>query len=278
MVDVYGTEPERQKAVQELTALRRELKTETAAGAKAAAKDPRFIAAKERLDKAKSAAGMRTSAEDLAALNRTATSDTATMKKDEQGRMTAAPTRAERAVTKELNQPSRQYFKQVKDALTNPEQRPTWEVRGTVLAPKQQQELIAKGFDVSGAKNEWILVDDEKSPSGQRWNRTVVGIKAPAPKEPFNPNRDNPASYGMQVFFAGKSTADEFDEFVTKNSNGRRALENATINGIRWSEIADNLPNITYQDLERLFVYYGNRVETVEELVAAYEILFGGNK
>lgn len=277
-VDVYGTEPERQKAVQELTALRRELKTETAAGAKAAKSDPRFIAAQQRLDAAKSAAGMRTSAEDLAALNRIATSDTATMKKDEQGRMTAAPTRAERNVTKQLNQPSRQYFGQVKQALVNPEQRPTWEVKGTVLAPKQQQELTAKGFDVSGAKNEWILVDDENSPTGKRWNRTVVGIKAPAPKDPFDPTKDNPANYGMQVFFAGKSTANEFDEFVTNNSNGRRALENATFNGIRWSEIADNLPNITYQELERLFVYYGNQVDNIEELVSAYEILFGGNE
>lgn len=277
-VDVYGTEPERQKALQELTALRRELKTETAAGAKAAKSDPRFIAAQQRLDAAKSAAGMRTSAEDLAALNRIATSDTATMKKDEQGRMTAAPTRAERNVTKQLNQPSRQYFSQVKQALVNPEQRPTWEIRGTVLAPTQKQELTAKGFDVSGARNEWILVDDDKSPTGKRWGRTVVGIKRPAPKEPFDPQVDQPFIYGMNVFFSGKSTASEFDEFVTSNSNGRRALEGATINGIRWSEIADNLPNITYQELERLFVYYGNQVDNIEELVSAYEILFGGNE
>lgn len=279
MVDVYGTEPERQKAVEELTALRRELKTETAAGAKAAKSDPRFIAAQQRLDAAKSAAGMRTSAQDLAALNKIATSETGTQVRSGQKKVTAAgQSKADQAITKQLNAPSRQYFNQIKDALTNPEQRPTWEVRGTILAPTQKQELITKGFDVSGAKNEWILIDDEKSPTGKRWGRTVVGIKAPAPKEAFNPSKDNPTSYGMQVFLAGKSTADEFDKFVTKNSDGRRALENAAINNIRWSEIADNLPNITYQDLERLFIYYGNRVETVEELVAAYEILFGGNE
>ena len=173
-VDVYGVEPERRAAVEELTALRRELKTETAKGAKAAAKDPRFIAAKERLDKAKSAAGMRTSAEDLAALNRIATSDVATAD------MTPAQRKTERQA---LNQPSRQYFNQVKQALVNPEQRPTWKVSGDPLAPTWRKELESKGFDTSEAESEWILVDDEKSPTGKRWNRTVIGIKAPAPAE-----------------------------------------------------------------------------------------------
>jgi len=275
MVDVYSTEPERQAAIAEVTRLRRKFDTTTAKGAKAFAADPEAQAAMARLDKAKSAAGMRTRAEDLAALNKIATSDTATMKKDGKGGMTAAPTKAERAVTKDLNAPSRQYFKEVKNALTNPEQRPTWEIRGQALTKDWSEQLTAKGFDVSGAKNEWILVSDPKSPTGKRWNRTVVGIKAPAPAEPFNPERDNPVNYGMQVYFAGKTTADEFNEFVKINGS---ALENATINGIRWSEIAENLPDVTYQDLERLFIFYGNEVDNIEELVSAYEILFGGNK
>ena len=273
-VDVYGTEPERQAAIAEVTRLRRKFDTTTAKGAKAFAADPEAQAALARLDKAKSAAGMRTAAEDLAALNKIATSDTATMK-EKDGRMVPAPTKAERAVTKELNAPSKQYFKQVREALTNPEQRPTWEVKGTVLNPKWEKELVAKGFDVSGAKNEWILVDDEKSPTGKRWNRTVIGIKPPAPTEPFNPEQDNAVSYGMQNYFAGKTTAGEFEDFVSTNGMN---LGNATFNGIRWSEITENLPNITYQELERLFLYYGNQVDNIEELVSAYEILFGGNE
>lgn len=275
MVDVYSTEPERQAALAEVTRLRRKFDTTTAKGAKAFAADPEAQAAMARLDKAKSAAGMRTRAEDLAALNKIATSDTATMKKTEDGKMTAAPTRAERTVTKELNAPSRQYFKEVKSALTNPDQRPTWEIRGLALGPTQSEELTAKGFDISGAKNEWILVNDDKSPTGKRWSRTVVGIKAPAPTEPFNPQKDNPVNYGMQVYYAGKSTVNELNQFVKANNS---ELGNATINGIRWSEIAENLPNITYQDLERLFIFYGNEVDNIEELVSAYEILFGENE
>ncbi len=271
-VDVYGVEPERRAAVEELTALRRELKTETAKGAKAAAKDPRFIAAKERLDKAKSAAGMRTSAEDLAALNRIATSDTATMK-EQDGKMVPAPTKAERAVTKQLNQPSRQYFNQVKQALVNPEQRPTWKVSGDPLAPTWRKELEAKGFDTSEAESEWILVDDEKSPTGKRWNRTVIGIKAPAPAE--YTERDTPVGYGMQLFMSGKANIDQMNEFVTSKGG---TLGNSTFNGILWSEIAENLPGITYKDLERLFIFYGNEVDNIEELVAAYEMLYGRNK
>ena len=275
MVDVYQTEPERRAAIDEVTRLRRKFDTTTAKGAKAFAADPEAQAALARLDAAKKAAGMRTSAEDLAALNKIATSDTATMKKDEQGRMTAAPTKAERAVTKELNQPSKQYFKEVKSALTNPEQRPTWEIRGTVLTPEWTQELTSKGFDISEAQNEWVLVDDPKSPSGKRWGRTIVGIKAPAPKEPFNPAKDDPFNYGMQVYFAGKSTASEFNNFVQSN-NG--SLATGTFNGISWADIAQNLPNATYQQLERLFTFYGNQVDNIEELVSAYEILFGGNE
>lgn len=275
MVDVYQTEPERRAAIDEVTRLRRKFDTTTAKGAKAFAADPEAQAALARLDAAKKTAGMRTSAEDLAALNKIATSDTATMKKDEQGRMTAAPTKAERAVTKELNQPSKQYFKEVKSALTNPEQRPTWEIRGTVLTPEWTQELTSKGFDISEAQNEWVLVDDPKSPSGKRWGRTIVGIKAPAPKEPFNPAKDDPFNYGMQVYFAGKSTASEFNNFVQSN-NG--SLATGTFNGISWADIAQNLPSATYQQLERLFTFYGNQVDNIEELVSAYEILFGGNE
>lgn len=275
MVDVYSAEPERRAALEELTALRRELKTETAAGAKAAAKDSRFIAAKERLDKAKSAAGMRTSAEDLAALNRTATSDTATMKKVD-GKMTAAPTKAERAVTKELNAPSKQYFKQVKDALTNPEQRPTWTPTGDPFPLKSQRdELIAAGFDLSGAKRDWILVDDEKSPTGKRWAVTAVGAKPPAPKEKFRPGVDNPATYALQVFYSGNSNAAETAEFLNRNNANP---EGVVMNGIRFSDIVNLLPSITYQELERLFLFYGNQVDSAEELVSAYQQLFGGNK
>ncbi len=278
MVDVYSTEPERQAAIAEVTRLRRQFDTTTAKGAKAFAADPEAQAAMARLDKAKSAAGMRTRAQDLAALNKIATSDTATMKKDEQGRMTAAPTRAERAVTKELNAPSRQYFKQVKNALTNPEQRPTWQPGKVTLDPEQKDRLVADGDDISEATSDWILVKDDKSPSGKRWNRTIVGIKAPMPKNPFDPQVDSAYNYGLQVYLSGKTNVSEFNKFVKENNTSGRGLENATINNIRWSEIAENLPDITYQELERLFLFYGNEVDNIEELVSAYEILFGENK
>ena len=185
MVDVYSTEPERQAALAEVTRLRRQFDTTTAKGAKEFAKDKEAQAAIARLDAAKKAAGMRTSKEDLAALNRIATSDTATMKKQD-GKMVPAPTKGERAVTKELNAPSKQYFKQFQQAYKNPDKIPTWQGRTKAVGRGFTQEDIefAKTYnvDLSGARLDWVWYepkDDAGNPiEGEAsWRLGVIGGK-----------------------------------------------------------------------------------------------------
>ena len=108
MTDIYSTEPERQAALAEVTKLRRQFDTTTAKGAAAFAKSKEAQDALKRLDASKTAAGMRTSKQDLAALNKYATSNVATAD------MTPAQRKEERVG---LNQPSRQYFAQVQEAM-----------------------------------------------------------------------------------------------------------------------------------------------------------------
>jgi hypothetical protein len=219
MVDVYSTEPERQAALQELTALRRELKTETAKGAKAAQSDPRFIAAQARLDAAKSSVGMRTSAQDLAALNKIATSNTATMRKTATGAMKAAPTKAEREVTKQLNAPSRQYFEgPVREAYNNPDRVPNWQANSafgrTGKGLIQQDIDFAKIYDVdlSSARYDWVWSqpkDEQGNPIADEpgsWRIGIIGAKKIAkPKEAYV---DSSGNFGEGEYITDQFASD----------------------------------------------------------------------
>jgi hypothetical protein len=285
MVDVYSTEPERRAALEELTKLRRELKTETSAGAKAAAKDPRFIAAKERLDTAKSAAGMRTSAEDLAALNRTATSDTATMKKDAQGRMTSAPTKSERAVTKELNAPSKGYFKQVQESYSNPDQIPTWKPNKT-LTSDIISEANAKGFDFSKARYDWIWTESEPN-FGDRvkgkgqWAIGLIGTKMLPPEKPFQAGVDDASEYALKAYASDSINAREWLNFVEQNrqSLGKgKSFTNPFGVNIQPTEIVKALPDIKYSEIQeivyRLTLEKDNDI-TIQDILNKYKELYG---
>lgn len=183
MVDVYQAEPERQAALAEVTRLRREFDTTTAKGAKAFAASPEAQAALARLDAAKSAVGMRTAAQDLAALNRIDTAG-----------------RSPEKVTQRLNAPSTRYFEgPVREAYNNPNRIPNWQATsafgGRTSKGLTQKDIdFAKTYDVdlSGARYDWVWFqpkDEEGNPIPDQpgsWRIGIIGAKKIAkPKEAY---------------------------------------------------------------------------------------------
>jgi hypothetical protein len=254
MVDVYSTEAERRAALEEVTRLRRQFDTTTAKGAKAFAADKEAQAALARLDSAKSAAGMRTSAQDLAALNKYATSDVATAD------MTPAERKTERQA---LNQPSREYFKQVQEAYKNPDVVPTWKPRKQIT-PDLIQEYAQSGADASKARFDWVWVEDPKTGKGS-WNIGLVGLLKQKPTD--------------------LATADQLDIFYSDSAPiaqaKRRPSWNATFNNINLDEINEAIPEITFSQLQE--VYYRLTLErdtdiTIEDILDKYDELYGEGK
>lgn len=265
MVDIYSAEPERRAALEEVTRLRRQFDTTTAKGAKAFAKSEEAQAALARLDAAKTAAGMRTSAQDLAALNRIATSDTATMKKDEEGRMTAAPTRAERDVTKQLNAPSRQYFKQVQQAYKNPDQVPTWKAPKQVT-PELIQEYAQYGTDASKARFDWVWAENPKTGKG-RWAMGLVGLLKQKPTDMNNAD-------ALDIFYSDSAPIGQARQIPLI----KRPAYNGAWNSISLDELEEALPEITFSQLQEL--YYQLTLErdtdiTIEDILDKYDETYG---
>ena len=268
MATPYTGEAERRTALEELTALRRELKTETAKGAKAAQSDPRFIAAQQRLDAAKSAVGMRTSAQDLAALNRIATSDTATMKKDEQGRITTAPTKAERDVKKQLNAPSKQYFKQVQQAYKNPDVVPTWKPPKEIT-PDILTQYDEAGWNASKARFDWVLIKDNQG--RPRWAMGVIGALRKPPTEIKNPND------AMQYWMSdGISVGEMVRDIIPKVSGGQ--TWDGTLQNISFNELAEAIPEIKYSEFQEIMYQLSLAKDediTIEDILDKYDEMFG---
>jgi hypothetical protein len=256
----WSGEAERKAALDELTALRRELKTETAKGAKAAQSDPRFIAAQQRLDSAKSTVGMRTSAQDLAALNKTATSNTATIKKNAEGGMTAAPTRAERAVTKKLNVPSKQYFKQVNQAYNNPDVVPGVKVPKQIT-PDLIQEYAQYGTDASRARFDWVWVPDAREGKG-RWGMGLIGLVRKKPADLANASQDD-------IWYSDSAPIAQ----ARKNPSWNAAYQNISLD-----ELEEAIPEITFSQFQE--VYYQLTLAkdtdiTIEDILDKYDELYG---
>jgi len=276
MVDVYQTEAERRAAIEEVTRLRRQFDTTTAKGAKAFAANKEAQAAMKRLDEAKSAAGMRTRAEDLAALNRIATSDTATMKKTPDGKMTAAPTKAERAVTKELNQPSKQYFKQVQGAYKNPDVVPNWKPSKT-LTPDIITEATNKGFDFSKARYDWVWTEPE--PGKGQWAIGLIGTKMLPPAGSFKPGQEDAGEYALKSFASDSMTAKEWFNFVQQNKQfAPNGFSNPFGVNVESAEIVEALPNIRYSEIQEII--YRLTLEkdtdiTIEDILDKYDEMFG---
>jgi hypothetical protein len=249
MVDVYSTEPERQAALQELTALRRELKTETAKGAKAAQSDPRFIAAQARLDAAKSAAGMRTRAEDLAFLNKTDTEMTAKGKNPGQ-------------VTERLNQRSERYFAQVQQSYENPDMVPTWKAPKQVTPEMIKEYAQAGELDASNARFDWIWSEDQKTGKG-RWVMGLIGVIKQKPADLTNANQ-------LDIFYSDSAPIAQAR---------KRPYWGATWNGISLDELEEAIPEITFSQFQEL--HYRLTLErdediTIEDILDKYDEMYGG--
>ena len=267
MANPYDAEAERRAALAEVTALRRELKTETAKGAKAAASDPRFIAAQQRLDAAKSAAGMRTAAEDLAALNKIATADTGTSVKTAPGTFTAKnQTAEERAVTKDLNAPSRNYFKKVQQAYKNPDVVPTWNP-GKELTADVVQEYAQYGTDLSKARYDWVWREDPKTNNGS-W---AVGLVGALKAKPTDMEKATP----LDIFYSDSAPLAEARQIKNQPS------WNATFQNISLDELEQALPGITFSEFQE--IYYQLTLErdtdiTIEDILDKYDDMFGEGK
>jgi hypothetical protein len=261
MVDVYNTEAERRAAIEEVTRLRRQFDTTTSKGAKAFAADPEAQAALARLDKSKTAAGMRTAAEDLAALNRIATSDTATMKKTADGKMTAAPNKAERAVTKELNQPSKQYFKQVQQAYKNPDVVPNWKPSKQVT-PEMLQQYAQAGADASNARFDWVWTQDRETGKG-RWAMGLIGVTKQKPTDLANADQ-------LDIFYSDAAPISQ----AKKQASWRTSWNNISLD-----ELEKAIPEIKFSEFQE--VYYRLTLErdediTIEDILDKYDELYGG--
>lgn len=186
--------------------------------------------------------------------------------------MTAAPTRAERDVTKQLNAPSRQYFKQIQQAYKNPDQAPTWE-------PTKQmtQEIIddarGQGFDFSKARYDWVW--NEVPGKKPQWAIGIIGTRL-LPPGPYRPGVDNAADYAFRAYTSDSITAKEWVDFVQQNRvTGVTNPFGVNINQI---ELAEALPDIRYTDLQEII--YRLTLErdadiTIEDILDKYDELYG---
>jgi hypothetical protein len=261
MVDVYNTEAERRAAIEEVTRLRREFDTTTAKGAKAFAADPTAQAALAKLDAAKSAAGLRTSAQDLAALNRVDT-----------GQKTS------QEVTQSLNKRPQEYFSQVREAYSNPNQIPNWKPSQKVT-PEQMQQAQQSGIDVSNARYDWTWFQDPKSKEGS-WRVSLVGAKMLPPKTPYQSGQDA-WDYGFRSYTSDSMTAGEWVNFMKENEGAvpkKSNRANPFIIDVDPEEIAEVFPDIKYSELQEII--YQLTLErdtdiTVDDIIDKYEQLYG---
>lgn len=281
----YSGEQERQAAIADVTRLRREFDTTTTKGAAAFAKDPAAQAALARLDKAKSAVGMRTSAQDLAALNRIATSDTATMKKDAQGRMTAAPTRAERNVTKELNRPSRQYFRQSYESQLNdptrvPLVKPRTQAPDGTIVDKPTKEVIEEnkryGWDFSNARYGWVLGGE---PGEERWLVGLIGGKRIAPTTNIT-TLDLARDQWMSDTETLGEVTNKYIPSITKGKGWQQGIGGVTPTGseVTLDELARVIPEIKFSEFQEII--YQLTLErdtdiTVDDILGKYNEMYG---
>jgi hypothetical protein len=256
----WSAEAERKAALDQVTALRRQFDTTTAKGAKAFAASPEAQAALARLDAAKTSVGMRTSAQDLAALNKIATSDTATMKRTAEGGVTAAPTKEERAVTKELNAPSKQYFKQVNQAYNNPDVVPGVKVPKQ-MTPDLIQEYAQYGTDASKARFDWVWREDARSGKG-RWAVGLVGLLKQKPTD--------------------MNEADQLDIFYSDSAPiaqaKRRPSWNATFQNISLDGLEEAIPEITFSQFQEIYYQLTLAKDTnitIEDILDKYDELYG---
>jgi len=259
----WSAEQERRDAVAELTALRRELRTETAAGAKAAAKDPRFIEAQQRLDAAKTGVGMRTSAQDLAALNKIDATRTPTGTTARSGRQVTAQatTRAERATTQALNAPSKDYFRTVTKAFQDPENKPLLRLPELTDAIRQklQEEFNTgntPGFEtnIEDANYEWRWIEPGAANNKKGYWGMVINtesiVKGPAiaQEEIDTASSNNASDVAMKMWRSGQFSITQVTDFLNKFPTAGQI----EISQILMNDLRNLFPTIESADFQRV--------------------------
>jgi hypothetical protein len=261
---IYSGEEERKAALAEVTALRRQFDTTTTKGAAAFAKDPAAQAALARLDAAKSGVGMRTSAQDLQALN-------ALSGKGTQG--------ANATSTQALNAPSTQYFQNL---YSRSDQVPTWE------PPKKITEsdiatAAQKGYDYSKARYDWVWGKNPKT-GQEQWVLGVIGGLTQVPKRPDSLSSSNSSGYFNDLWRSGTVTVSDMINTYREVHSNPESFEllwdqkDKNAKAITWGEMAQALPELSY--LEYQEVLYQLALErdtniTIEDVVNKYNEIYG---
>jgi hypothetical protein len=257
MVDIYSTEAERRAAIEEVTRLRRQFDTTTAKGAKAFAASKEAQDALARLDAAKSAAGMRTAAQDLEALN----------------------TLTGRKQTQQLNAPSREYFDKVSEEVyNNPNQVPTWKPPRKITS-EQIQQASGYNVDLSKARYDWVWYEDPATNKG-RWAMGVVGALENKPT-----SESEPRTYVGSLWRSDSATVKEVNaawKNATGGSGGSGYVENTNPKGkgntIYFDELEQGLPNLTfsqYQEIIYQLTLAKDTDITIEDILDKYDELYG---
>jgi Skp family chaperone for outer membrane proteins len=271
MVDVYSTEPERRAALEEVTALRRQFDTTTGKGAAAFAKDPAAQAALARLDAAKSAAGMRTAAQDLAALNRIDTQFTAQGKTQEE-------------VTQRLNVKPEQYFKKVyatvNDITRVPPIEPRLKTSDGKLTNKVPQEVIEEnkryGWDYSNARLGWVLTGSEGE---QKWAIGLIGGQRIAPKTSITTLELAKDQWMSDTETLGEVTS-KYIPNLTRNQGWQQGVGGVTPTGsqVTLDELAQAIPEIKYSQFQEIIYQLTLEKDediTIEDILDKYDKMFG---
>jgi len=263
---LYGGETERRDALAELTALRREFKTETAAGAKAAAADPRFQAALQRFETAKSAIGMRTSAQDLQALN--ALSGVGT-----QG--------AKAASTQALNAPYQQYFQQLYSRSDAP---PTW-APPKQLTPEQIAEAATKGYDWSNARYDWVWYPGAKADGNLikedvpgRWMLGVIGGLTQIPDRPETLDNTNYSEYLDKLWRSGSTSLLDIQDVYTEVGVNPKDLQWIVGSDVTFGQLIDTVPDLDYAQFQEILYELALERDddiTVQDVVDKYNEMYG---
>lgn len=248
---IYSGEQERKAAIAEVTRLRREFDTTTAAGAKAFAADPTAQAALARLDKAKSAVGMRTSAQDLQALN----------------------TVTGQGQTKALNAPSQQYFQSL---YGRGEMKPIWEAPKGAFRNETKQEWLNKGYDLEDSYFTWSWDNNDN-----QWKVKALGSKYVGPLENYETAApDRKPTIAQRYWEAGKVDLSGYlNRFYPNEGTGYAAIGIGQVQDLY--EIADKLPNLTWKEfIATLYEAATTENAIVEpfEFLQAYDEIFGRNK
>jgi len=258
MVDVYSTEAERRAALAEVTALRRQFDTTTAKGAAAFAKDPAAQAALARLDAAKSAAGMRTAAQDLQALN----------------------TVSGRRQTEQLNAPSKEYFGKVQEAYQDQTRVPTWKPTKSLTLDKIN-ELRDYNIDASKARYDWVWFENPETGKSQ-WAMGLIGLVEPKPQKPANLTWDNAGDYANRLWYSDSNSLSEIRNSVINplktDWDGIAYYNKKTGNAINFKVLEEAIPEIKYSQLQEILYRLSlERDEdiTIEDILDKYDEMFG---